>query len=1122
MPRKVKTEKLTRTGKTNIRKFAGVGKTKDLVEAYKTTIPDVYKLFTKDELQRDAYKYFGDLYNTSLETAPIVITKSQTRYTGQLVFEVEVKGSGGFGKKGQGTARKFIRTTLDVPLLTMKQVKDLEKREIASLYEESDYLSVKSLRHKLQKTIIRKPVNSIMTAPIKEAGAIDLDGFIKNSEWCKNNGMCVPDWLVHKYLDCPRSKIKKKIKNADIIEYHSTHNLDGERVHNNNPNKDGYTIQNIILFCSNCNLPVYILHDGRLIFSDRNTAVNHTKNASPLVIEVKNGHLYPITKLAEIKRIVQIPVSNGVITKKETKDEGTKKGNPLPLVFDCEYSDPLEWYLKKQRELNTQQYPQKALISGGKLAPVKIGGALYVSAEKDKAVEAYANYRGKEYTGQTAPAFVSPFMTNMPTSYLNNEVMEALTTRGVKNRTHIGFYRDYELDEEEEETGFIDDDEEKSPLPPELLADLKESFDKTLIKSLDPICLDINKAYRDVMERPLDDFMTLDFNSLIEEATKYDKKKFGLWFVETDDLTLLHQSNWYSSKILAVAHKDGIKFKPKYFIAGKREGSVLLNMMIQEISDTNPNNDPSWVAQNQDISGDVNKLVKNMINSISGILGRTNKKTTRLNCDSDVERVWEDYFTKPKKWETDFVFRALDGDEENPPLYCWGRVQNQELLTNNLPMYIQILDWANIKLHQLIKSTGGYEHLLYRKTDFIMMEDVGQTLTPSNEVGGYKIEELPKHFVDMDDARAVEYTYIRRDTERDMTIITSDDYDKVIARLDAGKSLLLDSRAGTGKSYIINKVSEHYGETAVRRIAFTNKASNNIDGKTIHKFFGIDKNSKINLEQLRKRMSGVKVICIDEISMIGKDLWKHIYYVKKYFKDVVFLLCGEEAQLPPIEDDELECGYFHHPTIMLLCDYTYASLNLTDKCRYDRVLYDYLTNIKEEVPNAPRPVRDATLADFLEGTNLVFTNKRRLYINEIVNKYHANSFENTLKSVWEDDPDLPPEKYRQTTIIYDGLPLLVFAMDKINGLVKNTIHIVCDVNTNTGTFRLEDNDGEFIEADVNKKFIMCYAMTIHKSQGDTIDGQVNIHEYGLVSDNKQLYYTAVSRGRELEKIKYFN
>ena len=87
-----------------------------------------------------------------------------------------------------------------------------------------------------------------------------------------------------------------------------------------------------------------------------------------------------------------------------------------------------------------------------------------------------------------------------------------------------------------------------------------------------------------------------------------------------------------------------------------------------------------------------------------------------------------------------------------------------------------------------------------------------------------------------------------------------------------------------------------------------------------------------------------------------------------------------------------------------------------------------------------------------------------------------------------------------------------------------TITVVLSLSgaTGTGTFRLEDNDGEFIEADVNKKFIMCYAMTIHKSQGDTIDGQVNIHEYGLVSDNKQLYYTAVSRGRELEKIKYFN
>ena len=212
--------------------------TKELVEAYKSAVSPT-DLMTKQDAERDAYKYFGNLYNASIATTPLTISKSKTRYTGQLIFQVEVKGSGGFGTTGQGTTRKFIKTTIDVPLLTMTQVKDLEKKEIARLLAESPYLSVVPLRHKLKKVILRVPANTIMNMPIKDAGAINLDGLIKNSEWCKNNGMCVPDWLVHKYLDCPRTKIKKKVKDIDIIEYHSTHDLEGERVHHNSPNKDG-------------------------------------------------------------------------------------------------------------------------------------------------------------------------------------------------------------------------------------------------------------------------------------------------------------------------------------------------------------------------------------------------------------------------------------------------------------------------------------------------------------------------------------------------------------------------------------------------------------------------------------------------------------------------------------------------------------------------------------------------------------------------------------------------------------------------------------------------------------------------------------------------------------------
>lgn len=1115
-PRKININRIGRVAKRAIRQHLGVSKTKDLVKAYIAspvqTFPSPKTPNFKTVIEARAYKYFGGLYNATIESKPVVKTTSIVRYTGTLRFMAEEK---------DGKGSKFVAKTVIVPMMTLKELNQLKQDAYGQITNESPTLSVELVDTDIRRVRVRTPVNSIMTAPIKEAGAIELDGLITNTTWCNNNGMCVPDWLMYKYLDCIRSKIKKKVKNIEVIQYYSTHDARGELQYDNNPNDNGYTLENIMLFCKNANLPVYILHNGQLIMHDRNELVGHTKKASPLVIEIKNNHLYPITDITKIKSVVHIPASSGVMAKSNKTLESQANPavggkTPTPTLSFCTYGDDdgIGFLLKTQRKVKTQQYPQKARLVGPQLAPFKLGDTTYISTPEDKVLEAYVISQGKEYSGQSAPSLLIPSLENMPMSYLNNEVMDALTQAGVKNRTHIGLYRDYGDDEEEEDMGDPPTDEE----------DTLESRQSILPSQIDinnVICLDLNKAYRDVMENPMDDFMTIGFNGTIEFVSKFNPQRFGLWFVETDDLTLLHQSNWYSSTSLIVAHTEGIKFEPKYFIQGEREGKLLLKEIIDKILATDPTLDEEFRKANcDDISDGMEGLLKKMINSISGMLGRTTKKSTTLTCDSDVERVWDDYFKKTNKWETDFIFRTLDADEENPALHCWGRVQRHILLSNNLPMYIQILDWANIKLHNLIKSTGGYEHLLYRKTDFIMMENIGQTLTPSNEVGGYKIDTPPIRYIDMDDNRYVDFVYHRRYLEKDENITTSDDYDKIIARLESGKSLQLDSRAGTGKSFVIGKVSEHFGEKAVRRIAFTNKASNNINGQTINKFFGIDASFKINLQQLRRRMGGVKVICIDEISMIGHELWKHIYYVKRYFPDVVFLLCGEEIQLPPIEPDERKEGYFNHPTIMLICDYMYASLELTDKCRYDRELYNYLTNIKDETPNTPRPIRMARISDYLSGTNLVYTNQRRMFINTALNQYYASQKGegNSLLVAWDNSAD---EKYRQTTIIYDGLPLIVYAMDTKNKLIKNTTHIVKNFDAVAGTFNLEDNDGVFTVDDINKKFIMAYALTIHKAQGDTITGKLNINEYRRIATDRRLYYTAVSRGTSLANIRYY-
>ena len=77
-------------------------------------------------------------------------------------------------------------------------------------------------------------------------------------------------------------------------------------------------------------------------------------------------------------------------------------------------------------------------------------------------------------------------------------------------------------------------------------------------------------------------------------------------------------------------------------------------------------------------------------------------------------------------------------------------------------------------------------------------------------------------------------------------------------------------------------------------------------------------------------------------------------------------------------------------------------------------------------------------------------------------------------------------------------------------------------NANVARTNLQNSSGNLDGADdINKTFIPAYAMTIHKTQGDTIDGRVNIHEHISIIGDKKLHYTAVSRAKDISLVKYF-
>ncbi len=129
-------------------------------------------------------------------------------------------------------------------------------------------------------------------------------------------------------------------------------------------------------------------------------------------------------------------------------------------------------------------------------------------------------------------------------------------------------------------------------------------------------------------------------------------------------------------------------------------------------------------------------------------------------------------------------------------------------------------------------------------------------------------------------------------------------------------NVFLTGGAGTGKSYITNEVIADYRKRGKQVVALgsTGVSAVNIGGFTVHSFFvfGIasnfeelsahDKYAKKRLSDLKKVLKATDLIIIDEISMVSADLLDMIAYrlnAYGYLGKVLFV--GDFFQLPPVQ-----------------------------------------------------------------------------------------------------------------------------------------------------------------------------------------------------------------------------
>lgn len=349
--------------------------------------------------------------------------------------------------------------------------------------------------------------------------------------------------------------------------------------------------------------------------------------------------------------------------------------------------------------------------------------------------------------------------------------------------------------------------------------------------------------------------------------------------------------------------------------------------------------------------------------------------------------------------------------------------------------------------------------------------------------------------------------------------------------LKSGFNVYLCGSAGTGKSYTLNKYIEYLKRNKIKFAitASTGIAASHFDGVTIHSWSGIgvrDSLSESDLEKIKKKKRSIEdtaVLIIDEISMLHSRQWEMVNQVTKYcrgndkpFGGLQIIVCGDFFQLPPVEKNN-EIG--NKKFCFMSPSWLEADFKICYLTKQYRQNNDVLTSILNEIRDGSVSEKSLELLKNTKNNDLGDGNITKLYTHNVdVDRVNAEQLES-----------LTGKKYRYKYEL-NGIPALAdmianqsriseFFEYKIGALViftKNneeagycngTTGVIIDtyeddeyglipvVKLRNGeqvvvrpeSWAIVNDDGEEAASVVQIPLRLAWSITVHKSQGMTLD-----------------------------------
>lgn len=592
---------------------------------------------------------------------------------------------------------------------------------------------------------------------------------------------------------------------------------------------------------------------------------------------------------------------------------------------------------------------------------------------------------------------------------------------------------------------------------------------------------DINKCYRQCLYNgPRYGFPIF---TPFDEVQPYtgEPLQAGFYFVESSNFLPLRGNSWVIPDVIEYARSQKIPFHITHqLIASRTLSKKFYRGFIDYVLET------CKKADTQDLG-------KILINTFIGKLGQRIKHSDKrfyVSTFESASRLYEHGFISQREGVK--LFEVINHNDK--PVHF-----------SNVPIYATVMDLSFIMVHQLknILSKQGGTALMV-DTDAIFCEFSEQPNQFLNSdwfkcEGIYSRNNLPEKWNKK--LSKSKSNCWNRYMSKESFISESKDWheysadstiERCIQRMEKG--IFLNGEGGCGKTYLIQKFMEkNGGESEV--YSPTWKAARKLGGNSLFSLFA-------NIKNKNKTMKAVKWVIIDEISMMSQNYYHLLLMLMKENKQLRLILSGDFNQLPPVKEKKrntcLALWDLVHGRKMIFPNNYRCDRDLLADCR--RLTYEQI-NIDTYGQNRETQI------------HLCKSNQLRKGLNTKLNKDVLNFIEIQATR----------NRYTQPMKIAKGVPLIAYKTNEDMGIFNSETWTVQRVNFKDASkksahiFLKHTMTGkvvEFSKTDIQNNFLLGYAITIHKAQGDTISEPYTIWEWIHMSRESQ--YVALSRGAKKE------